>query len=228
MGDIEFTILMPCLNEEKTIEGCIAEAQQFIAKHSLLAEILIADNGSTDRSAALAKAMGATVVHVPQKGYGNALIGGIKAARGTYIIMGDCDGSYDFTALESFVEKLRAGYELVMGNRFEGGIQKGAMPFSHKYFGIPFLSWLGRTCYNVSVTDFHSGLRGFLRQRALEVNLSCEGMEFATEMIGRFAQSDAKITQVPVSLRKDKRNGRSHLRTLPDGWRHLRYMLTKH
>ncbi|MBQ7840429.1 MAG: glycosyltransferase family 2 protein [Lachnospiraceae bacterium] len=225
MEKIEFTILMPCLNEEKTIASCILEAQQFVEKYGLSAEVLIADNNSTDRSVVLAEALGARVVSVPQKGYGNALIGGIRAARGTYIIMGDCDGSYDFSALEGFVEKLREGCGLVMGNRFAGGIEKGAMPFAHRYFGVPFLSLVGRVCYNVSVTDFHCGLRGFHRQKALELNLSCPGMEFATEMIGGFAKSGAGIAQIPIKLRRDGRCGRSHLRTLPDGWRHLRYML---
>ena len=225
MENVEFTILMPCLNEERTIGACIREAQSYIGRSGISAEILIADNGSTDASAALALKLGARVVNVPEKGYGNALMGGIRAARGTWVIMGDCDLSYDFTDLDGFVEALRGGCDLVMGNRFAGGIEKGAMPFSHRYFGVPFLSWLGRICYNTSVSDFHCGLRGFRRQKALELHLSCTGMEFATEMIGRFAQSGAKITQIPVKLRKDGRGGKSHLRTIPDGWRHLRYML---
>lgn len=225
MGNVEFTILMPCLNEEKTIAACIREAKSYIEKMGLSAEILIADNGSTDDSQKIAVQNGARVTVVEKKGYGNALIGGIRAARGTYVIMGDCDLSYDFSKLDGFVEKLREGYELVMGNRFAGGIEKGAMPFSHQFFGVPFLSWAGRIRYNVSVKDFHCGLRGFCRQRALELNLSCPGMEFATEIIGRFAKSGAKIAEIPVRLRRDGRNGKSHLRTIPDGLRHLRYIL---
>lgn len=221
----EFTILMPCLNEEKTIGSCIDEAKIGIAQCGISAEILIADNGSTDRSASIAREHGARVVSVAEKGYGNALMGGIKAAQGKYIIMGDCDMSYDFSHISGFVQKLREGYGLVMGNRF-GGIEKGAMSFSHRYIGVPLLSLAGRIRYHTFVTDFHCGIRGFDREKALALGLSCGGMEFATEIIGRFARSGEKIAEIPVKLRKDGRNGRSHLRSIPDGWRHLRFIIT--
>lgn len=222
---IELTVLMPCLNEEKTICFCIEEAKRYIEESGISAEILIADNGSTDRSAEIAESMGARVVTVQEKGYGNALIGGINAAYGKYIIMGDCDMSYDFYHLDKFIEKLREGYGLVMGNRFRGGIEKGAMPFSHKYFGVPALSLAGRLRYKTTIGDFHCGIRGFDREKALALGLKCEGMEFATEIIARFVKSGAKITEIPVPLRRDRRNAKSHLRSIPDGWRHLKFIL---
>ncbi|MBQ7981729.1 MAG: glycosyltransferase family 2 protein [Oscillospiraceae bacterium] len=223
--DIELTILMPCLNEEKTISFCIDEAKRFIKESGISAEILIADNGSTDRSAEIAESMGARVVTIAEKGYGNALIGGIKAAYGKYIIMGDCDMSYDFYHLDEFVKKLREGNCLVMGNRFKGGIEKGAMPFSHKYFGVPFLSLAGRLRYNTAIGDFHCGIRGFNREKALALGLKCTGMEFATEIIARFVKSGEKTEEIPVPLRKDGRNAKSHLRSIPDGLRHLKFIL---
>ena len=165
-------------------------------------------------------------MNVPEKGYGNALKGGIKASRGKYIIMGDCDMSYDFYHLSGFVDELRAGKKLVMGNRFSGGIEKGAMPFSHRYFGVPLLSLAGRIRYKTTVGDFHCGLRAFDREAALALGLECGGMEFATEMIGKFALSGADIAEIPTVLRKDGRHGKSHLRSIPDGIRHLRYIIT--
>lgn len=222
----ELTILMPCLDEEKTIAFCINEAKRFIDESGISAEIVIADNGSTDRSADIAASLGARVVNVPEKGYGNALKGGIKASRGKYIIMGDCDMSYDFYHLSGFVDELRAGKKLVMGNRFSGGIEKGAMPFSHRYFGVPLLSLAGRIRYKTTVGDFHCGLRAFDREVALALGLECGGMEFATEMIGKFALSGADIAEIPTVLRKDGRHGKSHLRSIPDGIRHLRYIIT--
>lgn len=225
MNDYEFTILMPCLNEEKTVAFCIEEAKRFISENGISSEILIADNGSTDSSPKIAAEHGARVVTVPEKGYGNALLGGIRAAKGKYIIMGDCDKSYDFYHLNGFVEKLREGFPLVMGNRFAGGIEEDAMPFSHKYFGVPLLSFLGRIRFKTDVYDFHCGIRGFDRESALALGLSCGGMEFATEIIAKFALSGAKITQIPVPLRKDGRNGKSHLRSIPDGLRHLKFIL---
>lgn len=222
----ELTILMPCLDEEKTIAFCINEAKRFIDESGISAEIVIADNGSTDRSADIAASLGARVVNVPEKGYGNALKGGIKASRGKYIIMGDCDMSYDFYHLSGFVDELRAGKKLVMGNRFSGGIEKGAMPFSHRYFGVPLLSLAGRIRYKTTVGDFHCGLRAFDREAALALSLECGGMEFATEMIGKFALSGADIAEIPTVLRKDGRHGKSHLRSIPDGIRHLRYIIT--
>lgn len=225
MEKLELTILMPCLNEEKTIGECIKEAKMFIDESGINAEILIADNGSTDNSVAIAIENGARVVSVEDKGYGNALIGGINQAKGKYVIMGDCDMSYDFYHLENFVEKLREGYKLVMGNRFAGGIEKGAMPFSHRYIGVPFLSWIGRGKYKTDIVDFHCGLRGFDTEAALLLDLKCSGMEFATELIGSFARSGAKITQIPTVLRKDKRDCKPHLHTIRDGVRHLVYIL---
>lgn len=221
----ELTILMPCLNEEKTLAFCIGEAKKYISESGISAEILIADNGSTDRSPEIARECGARVVSVAEKGYGNALIGGINAAEGRYIIMGDCDKSYDFYHLDGFVAKLREGYGLVMGNRFRGGIEKGAMPFSHRYLGVPVLSLLGRLRFKTKVGDFHCGLRGFDREKALALGLSCGGMEFATEIIGKFSLSGEKIAEIPTPLRKDGRNGHSHLNTIRDGWRHLKYIL---
>lgn len=224
MEKIELTILMPCLNEEKTIGECIKEARKFIDENGVKAEILIADNGSIDASAQIAIDNGARVISVEEKGYGNALIGGIKQAKGKYVIMGDCDMSYDFYNLNGFLDELRQGNKLVMGNRFAGGIEKGAMPFSHKYIGVPFLSWLGRVKYKTKIKDFHCGLRGFDREAALFLGLKCEGMEFATEIIGKFAKSGAKIVQIPTVLRKDGRGMPSHLNTLRDGMRHLLYL----
>lgn len=226
MADVyELTVLMPCLNEEESLAFCILEAKKTVEAKKINAEILIADNGSTDGSRKIAKKCGARVVTVSKKGYGNALRGGIKASKGTYIVMGDCDGSYDFTQIPELVAKLREGYGLVMGNRFAGGIEKGAMPFSHRYIGIPFLSMVGRIRYKVKITDFHCGLRGFCRADALLMSFSSEGMEFASEIIGKFAENGKKICEIPVRLRKDLRKGRSHLRSVRDGIRHLKIML---
>lgn len=224
MEEIELTILMPCLNEERTVVQCIRQARQFLTESGVCGEILIADNGSTDNSPSLAREAGARVVNVTEGGYGNALIGGIKAARGKYIIMGDCDMSYDFLHLDGFVEKLREGYPLVMGCRMDN-IEPGAMPFSHRYIGVPLLSLLGRLRFHTKVRDFHCGLRGFNREKALNLGLSCGGMEFATEIIGKFALSGAKIAEIPVTLSPDGRGGKSHLRTIRDGLRHIRYIL---
>ena len=222
---VEFTILMPCLNEEKTVGECIRQARRGAEKQGISYEILIADNGSDDNSREIAEKCGARVTVVPEKGYGSALIGGIKAARGRYIIMGDCDLSYDFTNLEGFVSGLREGADLVMGNRFKGNIEKGAMPFMHRYFGVPLLSFIGRVRYKTGVGDFHCGIRAFDREKALALGLSCTGMEFATEIIGKFAMSGAVIKEIPADLRCDGRNGRSHLRSIRDGFRHLFLMM---
>lgn len=222
---VEFTILMPCLNEEKTVGECIRQARRGAEKLGLSYEILIADNGSDDNSREIAEKCGARVVVVPEKGYGSALIGGIKAAMGRYIIMGDCDLSYDFTSLEGFVNCLREGADLVMGNRFKGKIEKGAMPFMHRYFGVPLLSFMGRVRFRTDVGDFHCGIRAFDRDKALALGLSCTGMEFATEIIGKFAMSGAVIKEIPADLRCDGRNGRSHLRSIRDGFRHLFLMM---
>lgn len=220
----EFTFLMPCLNEAASIAFCIQEVQGAIQRLDLDAEILIADNGSADGSQDIATQHGARVIPVAEPGYGAALLGGIAAARGKYIIMGDCDGSYDFAHPDAFVDKLRRGAHLVVGNRFSGGIQPGAMPWSHRW-GVPLLSALARRRFGAAVEDFHCGLRGFDRERALELGLSCPGMEFATEMIARFAQSGGEIAQVPTVLRKGLRTGRPHLRTVRDGLRHLKFIV---
>ena len=217
---------MPCLNEASTLKGCICEAQSAIARLGLDAEVLIADNGSTDGSPEIAAGCGVRVIRVAERGYGAALIGGIHAANGKYILMGDCDGSYDFAHPDLFVEALRRGASFVVGDRFAGGIEPGAMPWSHRW-GVPMLSALGRWRFQTDVRDFHCGLRGFERAFALELNLCCPGMEFATEMIARFAQKGAKIAQVPTSLRKDKRSGKPHLRTVRDGFRHLAFLCHK-
>ena len=223
MDEIELTILMPCLNEQKTVQQCVRLARQFLSESGVCGEVLVADNGSTDTSAELAQQAGARVVSIAERGYGNALIGGIKAAHGKYIIMGDCDMSYDFLHLGGFVDKLREGYPLVMGCRMDN-IAKGAMPFSHRYIGVPVLSFLGRLRFHTKVRDFHCGLRGFDRDKALALGLSCGGMEFATEIIGKFALSGAAIAEIPVTLSPDGRSGRSHLRTFRDGLRHIRYI----
>ena len=222
--ELEFTILMPCLNEEKTIGACIEEARRGAEGLGLSYEILISDNGSTDASADIARKMGARVVTAAEKGYGSALICGINAAKGRYIIMGDCDLSYDFENIGGFVERLRGGAALVVGNRFKGRIEKGAMPFHHRYFGVPLLSFLGRLRYGARVGDFHCGIRGFEREKALSLGLCCKGMEFATELIGRFAKAGFTVEEIPADLRCDGSNGKSHLRSIRDGLRHLLFM----
>jgi glycosyltransferase involved in cell wall biosynthesis len=224
MENKELTILLPVLNEEKTIGICIEKAQRFINKYKINAEILVADNNSTDNSCKIAKNMNANIIHVKEKGYGNALINGIKKARGTYIIMADADDSYDLEHLEKFMEKLHQGYELVMGNRFKGGIEKSAMPFSHK-IGIPVLSFIGRCVCKSKVGDFHCGIRGFKRQAILDLNLECSGMEFASEMIVKAEKEGLNIVEIPTTLKKDGRGKKSHLKTFSDGWRHLKFLI---
>jgi glycosyltransferase involved in cell wall biosynthesis len=222
---LEFTILMPCLNEEATLAQCILKASTSIEKLQLSAEILIADNGSTDQSITIAKSLGARVINVEEKGYGNALYAGIKSSRSKYIIMADSDDSYDFSNLEPFIKKLRDGYDLVIGNRFDGGIEKKAMPFLHRYLGNPVLSFLGRLFFKIPIRDFHCGLRGFNRVSILDLNLCTPGMEFASEMIVKSALNDYKVTEVPTKLYKDGRSRRPHLNTWRDGWRHLYFLL---
>lgn len=225
MENIELTILMPALNEEKTIGTCIKKAQSYIEKSKISAEVLIADNNSTDNTCKIAEELGARVIHVIEKGYGNALKGGIKEAKGKYIIMADSDDSYDLEHLELFVEKLREGYDLVMGNRFKGGIAKGAMPFSHK-LGVPFLSFVGRMVCHSKIGDFHCGIRGLNKESIQKLNLQCGGMEFASEMIVKVERAKLKVAEVPTTLKKDGRGGKSHLKTFSDGWRHLKFLLT--
>jgi glycosyltransferase involved in cell wall biosynthesis len=224
-AQLELTILLPCLNEAETLAACVRQARQFLADHAIAGEVLVADNGSTDGSPEIASAEGARVVPVPQRGYGAALLGGIEAARGRYVIMGDADQSYDFSALMPFVDKLRAGYDLVMGNRFKGGIAPGAMPAAHKYLGNPVLSALGRLFFSIPIGDFHCGLRGFERDRMRALGLSTSGMEFASEMIVRSALAGYRLAEVPTTLAKDGRSRPPHLRTWRDGWRHLRFLL---
>lgn len=222
---MELTILMPCLNEAETLAVCIRKAKSFLAASGVVGEVLIADNGSTDGSQRIAVEEGARVVDVPEKGYGAALIGGIRAAQGRFVVMGDADDSYDFSSLAPFVEELRQGQDLVMGNRFKGGIARGAMPFLHKYLGNPVLSLIGRVFFGVQARDFHCGLRGFDRERILSLGLSSTGMEFASEMVVKASLAQYRITEVPTTLKPDGRTRPPHLRTWRDGWRHLRFLL---
>jgi glycosyltransferase involved in cell wall biosynthesis len=222
---MELTILMPCLDEAATVSRCVAKARAFLERASIAGEVLIADNGSTDDSPRLAEAAGARVVYAARRGYGAALRAGIEAARGRYVIIGDADDSYDFGRLELFVEKLRAGYPLVMGNRFKGGIRPGAMPALHRYLGNPVLSFVGRLLFRTGVGDFHCGLRGFDRERALSLRLQTPGMEFASELVVKAALAGWRIAEVPTTLSPDGRGRPSHLRTWRDGWRHLRFLL---
>jgi glycosyltransferase involved in cell wall biosynthesis len=225
IDEFELTIVMPCLNEAETLATCIQKAKKFLADSKISGEVLIADNGSTDGSQDIAVAQGVRVVPIPVRGYGAALIGGIDAARGRFVIMGDADDSYDFSALQPFVERLRSGADLVMGNRFKGGIASGAMPYLHKYLGNPALSRLGQLFFNIKAGDLHCGLRGFNRDRILELNLRTTGMEFASEMVVRSALSGLRIDEVPTTLSPDGRSRPPHLRTWRDGWRHLSFVL---
>lgn len=222
---LELSIVMPCLNEAETVESCIGQALQFLERENIAGEVVIADNGSTDGSPRLAARAGARVVQVEEKGYGNALRGGIMAARGKYIIMGDADCSYDFLNLKSFVGKLRDGFDLVMGNRFKGGIAPGAMPFLHKYLGNPVLSRIGRLFFKSNCGDFHCGLRGFSKSAFLKMDLQTTGMEFASEIVVKASLHRLQIAEVPTTLSVDGRNRPPHLRSWRDGWRHLRFLL---
>jgi glycosyltransferase involved in cell wall biosynthesis len=222
---LELTIVMPCLNEAETLAVCIQKARGFLEKHHVQGEVLIADNGSTDGSQAIAEKEGARVVPVKDKGYGNAIMGGIRAAKGRYIIMGDADDSYDFVNLMPFVEKLREGYDLVMGNRFRGGILPGAMPPLHYYLGNPVLTGIGRLFFCPEIGDYHCGLRGYSKAAAEKMGLRTTGMEFASEMVVKASLLKLRICEVPTTLKKDGRNRPPHLRSWRDGWRHLRFML---
>jgi glycosyltransferase involved in cell wall biosynthesis len=224
-GALEVTILMPCLNEARTVVQCVEAALAFLQRAGVRGEVVVADNGSTDGSRELASAAGARVVPVPRRGYGAALMGGIEAARGSYVIMGDADCSYDFAQLEGFVEKLRGGADLVMGNRFAGGIVPGAMPMLHRYLGNPVLSFVGRLFFRTKIRDFHCGLRGFSRVAIARLGLVTPGMEFASEMVAKAALAGLRIVEVPTVLRPDGRDRPPHLRTWRDGWRHLRFLL---
>jgi glycosyltransferase involved in cell wall biosynthesis len=225
-GHLEVSIVMPCLNEAETLATCVAKAQQALQQLGVAGEVIVADNGSTDGSVAIATRLGARVVPVERKGYGSALLGGIAAARGTYVIMGDADDSYDFTALAPFVSKLREGYDLVMGNRFAGGIKPGAMPFLNRYLGNPILTAVARLLFHrPGVHDFHCGLRGFSREAAARMKLRTTGMEFASEMVVKAVLYGMRIAEVPTTLSPDGRSRAPHLRRWRDGWRHLRFLL---
>src|SRR5947209_2604787 len=216
---------MPCLNEAETLEACIRKAKLAIARHHLDAEIIVADNGSRDQSVSLAQAMGARVVHVPQRGYGAAIRAGVDAAHGAFVIIGDADDSYDFGAIGPFIDGLRAGSDLVIGNRFRGGIDEGAMPWKHRFIGNPVLTTIGRMFFGAGIGDFHCGLRAIRKNAYQTLNLRTTGMEFASEMVVKASLRGLRIMEVPTVLHRDGRSRRPHLRSFRDGWRHLRFML---
>ena len=222
---LELSVVMPCLNEAETLAICIEKAQAFFEREQIAGEVVIADNGSTDGSQQIAESLNARVVNVPQKGYGSALRGGIEAANGKYVIMGDADDSYDFSNLMPYVLQLREGFDLVMGNRFKGGIKKGAMPFLHKYLGNPVLSFIGRLFFKSKIGDFHCGLRGFSKEAFYKMELKTTGMEFASEMIVKASLKNLKIAEVHTILSPDGRSRPPHLNTWRDGWRHLRFLV---
>jgi glycosyltransferase involved in cell wall biosynthesis len=221
----QISIVMPCLNEAETLAACIRKAQQAIDKSKVAAEIIVADNGSTDGSQAIAREMGARVVDIAKKGYGQALIGGIDAAQGRYVVMGDADDSYDFSTIAPFIEKLDQGYDLVMGNRFLGGVDPGAMPWSHRWIGNPVLTLISRGFFHTPVGDTHCGLRAFTKDAYDRMQLRATGMEFASEMVIKASLKRMRIAEVPVVLHPAGRSRPPHLRTWRDGWRHLRFML---
>jgi glycosyltransferase involved in cell wall biosynthesis len=221
----ELSIVMPCLNEAETVATCVRKALRFLEQEDIAGEVVVADNGSTDGSREIAASAGARVVIVADKGYGNALMGGISSARGKYVIMGDADDSYDFLNLRPFVDKLREGCHLVMGNRFKGGIAPGAMPFLHKHLGNPVLTSIGRVFFGSPSGDFHCGLRGFSKEAFERMNLQTAGMEFASEIVVKAALQKMRIAEVPTTLSPDGRTRPPHLRSWRDGWRHLRFLL---
>ncbi|EKV01779.1 glycosyl transferase [Leptolyngbya sp. PCC 7375] len=222
---IELSIVMPCLNEAETLETCIRKAQSYLEQNLVSGEVIVADNGSTDGSQQIAIACGAKLIHVEEKGYGSALMAGINAAAGPYIVMGDADDSYDFLGLNPFLQELRAGYDLVMGNRFKGGIQKNAMPFLNRYLGNPVLTGIGKLLFPNPCGDFHCGLRGFRKDAINSLDLRTTGMEFASEMVVKAVISKLRVTEVPTTLSPDGRSRPPHLRPWRDGWRHLRFLL---
>mgnify|MGYP002403832628 CR=1 FL=1 len=222
---LELSIVMPCLNEAETLAVCLDKAQSYLDRTGIRGEIIVADNGSTDGSQEIARAHGARVIDVPVKGYGAAIMGGIDAAEGEYVIMGDADDSYDFANLDLFVERLRAGDQLVMGDRFKGGIAPGAMPPLHYYLGNPVLSWIGRVLFKSPIRDFHCGLRGFHRDAIRDLGLRTTGMEFASELVVKSTLAGLRVGEVPTTLKKDGRSRPPHLRSWRDGWRHLRFLL---
>jgi glycosyltransferase involved in cell wall biosynthesis len=221
----EITVLLPCLNEARTVGVCVTKALAVCRAESIAVEVLVADNGSSDGSQGLARAAGARVIEVPVRGYGAALRAGIEAAHGRYVLMADADDSYELADLPAFLQQLRAGADLVMGSRFKGTIHPGAMPFLHRFLGNPVLTWVLNLFFGAGISDAHCGLRGFSRDSLLGLSLRSSGMEFASEMIIRAAQEGLRIREVPTSLRPDGRDRAPHLRTWRDGWRHLRFML---
>jgi glycosyltransferase involved in cell wall biosynthesis len=223
--EIELSIVMPCLNEAETLAACVREAQFFLEKHGVRGEVVVADNGSTDGSQDIARREGARVVDVPLRGYGAALYHGTLAAKGRYVVMGDSDQSYDFSALLAFLERLRSGADLVMGNRFKGGIQAGAMPLKNRLLGNPVLSGIGRFLFGCPARDFHCGIRGYSVEAFRRMDLRTTGMEFASEMVIKATLLGMRIEEVPTTLRRDGRSRPPHLRPWRDGWRHLRFML---
>jgi glycosyltransferase involved in cell wall biosynthesis len=222
---IELSVVMPCLNERETVGVCIRKAMVALKDAGIPGEVIVADNGSTDGSVELAQAEGARVVNIEQKGYGSALKGGILAARGKYVLMADSDDSYDFSHAPRFLQQLRMGSDLVMGNRFQGGIKDEAMPFLHRYLGNPVLSGIGRLFFGSPCGDFHCGMRGFRRDSFLQMDIRSTGMEFASEMVVKATLMRMKVSEVPTTLNPDGRNRPPHLRTWRDGWRHLRFLL---
>jgi glycosyltransferase involved in cell wall biosynthesis len=224
-NDIEVSVVMPCLNEARTVGRCVDKAVAALQKMGVRGEVIVADNGSSDGSPEIASEHGAWVVHVEQRGYGSALQAGIAAARGRYVIMGDADDSYDFSDLYPFVERLRSGDELVMGNRFRGGIRPGAMPWLHRYVGNPVLTGILNLFFRTPIRDAHCGLRAFRKDAYERLNLSASGMEFASEMVVRASLHGQRISEVPIVLHPDGRDRPPHLRSFRDGWRHLRFLL---
>jgi glycosyltransferase involved in cell wall biosynthesis len=222
---LELSVVMPCLNESRTLGTCIKKAQATISQLGIRAEVIVADNGSTDGSQVLAEKLGARVVPIASRGYGSALRGGIAAARGKFVVMGDSDDSYDFTQLGDFIAKLNEGYDLVMGNRFRGEIRPGAMPMLHRFLGNPGLSWLGRLFFGCPVGDFQCGLRGFRKEAIDGLDLQTTGMEFSTEMVVKATLFGVRIAEIPTTLSPDGRDRPPHLRTWRDGWRYLRFLL---
>jgi glycosyltransferase involved in cell wall biosynthesis len=222
---VELSIVMPCLNEAETLAACIENAQRYFARSGVSGEIVVGDNGSIDGSQQIATRLGVRVIDCQPRGYGVALMAAINAAQGVYCIMGDSDSSYDFENLDGFVQKLREGYDLVMGNRFKGGIKSGAMPWKNRYIGNPILSFIGRLFFRTSIGDFHCGIRGFSRSAILALDLRTTGMEFASEMVFKAVLKRLRITEVPTVLSPDGRSRPPHLLPYRDGWRHLRFML---
>jgi glycosyltransferase involved in cell wall biosynthesis len=223
--DIELSVVMPCLNECATVGACVQKAAEAMQRYGIRGEVIVADNGSTDGSREIAAELGARVIPIEARGYGSALRGGIAAARGRFVLMGDADDSYDFTQLDAFVRKLREGYDLVVGNRFQGGILPGAMPPLHRYLGNPVLTGIGRLFFKSPVSDFHCGLRAFRKDAIERLELRTLGMEFASEMIVKATVFGLRVTEIPTTLSPDGRDRTPHLRTWRDGWRHLRFLL---